>query len=245
MYTVTLYGQMAMLELCLELDLAGIELIQINTDGVYFIENEEVDYKSIIQNWEQKFKYEMEFSYFDKIFQVSVNEYLALKKIPEYKTFDDYWSDPLNKSPFYNKGGLFRTTDFENDPTSANKYGIINKAYFAYLLFNVDPIDTIEEEIDIKLFQIPTSIGRTYDHVECSQSGQTFQNNNRLFATDKQGYHLVKMKNGTQSKFPKIPLNAKIINDDIKNYDMINDIDYSYYINLVYEKINELKFKEI
>lgn len=245
MYTTTLYGQMCMLELCLELDLAGIKLIQINTDGVYFTETDEIDYKAIISKWQDKFNYEMEFSYFDKLFQVSVNEYLAVKKVPEYRTFNDYWEDALNKSPFYNKGGLFKTTDFNSNPNSPNKYGIIDKAFFGHLLFGLDPIDIIEEEKDIKMFQIPTSIGRTYDYVMCSKTGKKFQNNNRLFACVGNGYNLVKVKQDSISKFPKIPTNAKIINEDIRDYDMINDIDYSYYINLVYEKINEIKFKEL
>jgi hypothetical protein len=246
LYTVTLYGQMAMLELCLNLDKAGIEIVQINTDGVYFIEDDTIDYKSIFKEWELKFNYQMEFDYFDSIHQVSVNEYIGFKKVVEYNTFEDYWNDPLKKSPFYNKGGLFTRTDFNNNPSSVNKYGIINKAFFAKLLFNLDPIDIIDEETDIKLFQIPVSASSKYDKVICSKTGKVFQKNNRLFAsTSENGYKLLKIKNGIASKFPKIPNNGTIINDDIRNCSMLKEIDHAYYINLVYEKINSLKFKEI
>lgn len=212
--TITIYNQLSMLELCEDLDRAGVKLIQANTDGIVF-EKTDIDYKSIISKWEKKFNFTMEYTN-GSIFQRDVNNYIL-------KT----------------DAGVKKVGFVKEDSGAFNHCNIIKEAIVQYHLNNIPVWKTITECKDVKMFQMIFNVGReSYSEVTCQLTNKKFQFVNRVFATKKSVNFLMK-KNASTGNFEclgNFPSSATVHNKDVNSFN-ISEIDYKYYIEIAEKNI--------
>lgn len=106
MLQVTITGQLVLLMLIEELELAGISVISANTDGIVskIPRHLESTYHEIIKSWEARTGFEMEFADYAALYSRDVNNYLAFKPNGEVKqkgafAFAGSKGSPAEKNP--------------------------------------------------------------------------------------------------------------------------------------------------
>lgn len=106
MLQVTITGQLVLLMLIEELELAGISIISANTDGIVskIPRHLEATYHEIIKSWEARTGFEMEFADYAALYSRDVNNYLAFKPNGEVKqkgafAFAGSKGSPAEKNP--------------------------------------------------------------------------------------------------------------------------------------------------
>lgn len=106
MLQVTITGQLVLLMLIEELELAGISVISANTDGIVskIPRHLEATYHEIIKSWEARTGFEMEFADYAALYSRDVNNYLAFKPNGEVKqkgafAFAGSKGSPAEKNP--------------------------------------------------------------------------------------------------------------------------------------------------
>lgn len=77
-YSVTLNGQLLLLDLCEKLEQAGANIIMLNTDGVSFTNPKTIDYKSVVTEWERRTLMEGEYSNYSTMYISSISNYIAI-----------------------------------------------------------------------------------------------------------------------------------------------------------------------
>mgnify|MGYP000883000237 CR=1 FL=1 len=99
MLQVTITGQLALLMLIEELELAGISVISANTDGIVSkCPRDQVDEMyEIISAWEKRTGFDMEQAIYESLYSMSVNSYIAVKAAYEGE------KEVFNAFPFLRK----------------------------------------------------------------------------------------------------------------------------------------------
>lgn len=142
---VTITGQLALLMLIERIELAGIQVVSANTDGVVIRcqWSKSNLLNSIIAQWEADTQFEMEKSEYSELYSRDVNNYIAIKLSNEVKI-----------------KGCFKPGDWQKNPNQE----ICAEAIIEYLL-NKTPIEkTIQECTDITKFLVVRTVnGGTTD----------------------------------------------------------------------------------
>lgn len=132
LYTMktTINGQLLLAMLAEEISLAGIKIIQINTDGilVYCHNNQQEELRNISNAWMELTQLELEEDHFEMIAQRDVNNYLA--------TFKD--------GSIKGKGAYEIERDWHKDQSMK----VVRKAVAAYFTEGINPEDFIREHIN-------------------------------------------------------------------------------------------------
>lgn len=230
---VCIYGQMALFDLCRELDENGYQIVNANTDGVAFYNrtpdrtSELMNFNEIWDSWQKKWKLNLELDCFDKWVQKDVNNYLA--------TFTD--KDGLH---IKTKGGDANKA-FNNKYFSNNSARIIQIALAEGILNNKNPTQTICEHMkEPELFQYILKAGGTYLGVVDTE-GKYQQKVNRVFAAreDVPYTKLYKKRvDGGLVNFPDSPERMLLWNgevSDMKNPEKL--IDFNHYIEIARKKL--------
>jgi len=95
-FSCTIGNQFEMLMLIESLELAGISVVSANTDGIVcqLAQEKEQEYYRICHEWEKTVGNseigKLEFTYYDKLIQTSVNDYLAIKLNGDIKKKGDF-----------------------------------------------------------------------------------------------------------------------------------------------------------
>lgn len=224
--TVCIYGQIALFTLCKKLYDNGYEIININTDGVAFVDNPDLGdaYDRICREWEQEFSgLLLEIDTFDKWIQKDVNNYIALQ------------------------GDHIKTKGGEVNKYSENKYfdnnnaRIVQMALVDKLLYNTDPLTTfVQHRHNPLLWQYILKAGSTYTGVQ-DKDGLWQNNVNRVFAavSDVEWTKLYKVrKDGGLVNFPDVPERMFLWNGDIHDIrDFDKKLDMEHYLTIVYNKL--------
>lgn len=104
----TITGQLSLLMLIERLELAGIQVISANTDGVvsYIKRNLEPIFDAIVKQWEIDTNFKMEETIYTALYSRDINNYIAIKPNGEAKlkgAFSNHWNDNstfrLHKNP--------------------------------------------------------------------------------------------------------------------------------------------------
>jgi hypothetical protein len=257
---VTLSGQLFLVDLLEKLE-GLVDLVQSNTDGICLYPHnwdDESKIDEIVKEWEKRTGFNMEKEYLYHLWQRDVNCYFAVEEsgnihykgnsLINYKVDDESY-------------GACRLFDATEPPIMAK--GIID-----YLLYDIDPEETVEKnKKDLRLFQYPCKKG-TFDYMtedkyvfttnaKGKQISQLYHSRqvkplNRVFAKKVETINglktytvLTKHKDNhgkhQKTKVPNLPDSVFIYNEDITDaYDIIKDqIDWQYYINRIYEKLGE------
>lgn len=230
---VCIFGQLLILDLCEQLEKnMSCDFIQINTDGILLKldECDNVLMKKIIEEWEQRTKLKMDYTYFSKIIQKDVNNYIAISKDGKYKCKGAY---------------VKKTSDLDYN------MNIVNKAIKDFFVCGTPPEKTINDCNNLRDFQAIIKLTSNYKKM--------YHNNTELFGTVFRVFASNELKDGSlfkckmlhdKPKFEKVantPVKAFVCNEDI-NDDSINNmyiskLDKTYYINLAYERINDFGYK--
>lgn len=139
---VTVSGQLSLLMLIERLELAGVEVVSANTDGIVFkhprVMQATVD--AVVAQWEVDTGFETEETEYAALYSRDVNNYIAVKPNGKTKTKGAYsnpWNDP--------KAAIFR---FHKNPTSS----ICVEAVEAYLTKGIPVAQTINACRDLTKF---------------------------------------------------------------------------------------------
>jgi DNA polymerase elongation subunit (family B) len=223
MYSVTLNGQLSLLMLIEDLELAGIKVFSANTDGIiaYFHKDLEEKYNEICNNWERTTKLDLEYADYDEVYMLDCNNYMVIKDRKLYKE----------------KGSFF--TGF--DPMRSFNQPIVFIAIKEYFL-NKKPVrQTIEEHKDILDFTACQNSDKKYHYLYRYIDNNQELTQNKIehavrYYASKGGGLLVKTTGLPDAKTEKVKetsmiakQNVSIINDLEDPFPKKNPIDYDYY----------------
>lgn len=142
MIQVTVTGQLALLMLIERLELAGVEVVSANTDGIVFkhprVMQGVID--QVVAQWEKDTSFETEETEYSALYSRDVNNYIAVKPNGKTKTKGAYsnpWNDPF--------AAIFR---FHKNPTNS----ICVEAVTDYLTKGVPIVETINACRDLSKF---------------------------------------------------------------------------------------------
>ena len=247
--SVCLIGQQYLCYLSNELYKAGYDIVQLNTDGVAFIECERPitkHYKDVWKDCENTIGsfMKLEDDVFTKFIQKDVNNYIGYS---EHEVSE-------KKDGIKAKGAFVKNYKGDNW-SSTNKCGIVDLALVNYFIHGIPFSTTIYENRDnLILFQITTSINRkTFDYT-MDNNGTVYHLHNRLFAVTRDDAltRLFKVKNLVQeafeevddelnvktTNFPKLPSRFIICNDALRDVS-IPDLDLNYYLYLAEDRLQK------
>lgn len=142
MLGVTITGQLSLLMLIEALELAGIEVVSANTDGIVIKchDSKREEMLAIFADWEAKTGFETEETEYTQLLSKDVNNYIAIKtdgKVKLKGAYSNPWADK--------KQAIFR---FHKNPMTT----ICIDAVCGYLTDKIPLAKTIKECTDIKKF---------------------------------------------------------------------------------------------
>jgi hypothetical protein len=227
----TITGEFSLLMLIEAYELAGINVISANTDGVTIrIKKSLIDKMYEINTWwEQLTRYELERTDYAKIIFSTVNDYIAIKTNGEVKKKGDF------------------LTDFElHKNKSARVVPIALEKYF----INGNPVaDTIRKHNNIYDFAMRQRANRDF-HFEGISEGKTRVYNKLIrYYVSKTGEKLLKVKkeDSTSGAASVSQVEAgewvmTVCNHLTANHPLDN-IDHSYYIERAERIINKINYR--
>lgn len=240
-----LSGQLFLIDLCEKLE-GKAQVVQANTDGVIAIPingttDEEI--KEIVDEWQSRTGFVLKFDKIYDIHQRDVNNYMYRNKDGEITTVGEAvthygkWVYPFWKSSFNAKEPIIVT------------YCIVE-----YFMFNQTPEQTVAKYKDnLRMFQYICK-KLSFDYLEYEEEDYNgneayvtrLQNINRAFAwkNDSLKGMIYKCKSdGKRAKVSNLPdsvfvYNEEILSDEAKER-LEQKIDYQYYVERAYERIQE------
>lgn len=214
-------GQILLIELMEMLKLDS-KIIFSNTDGILIEYDNFDDVDEICAEWEERYGIKLEFEFIDEVILKDVNNYIMVgDKVQRIGA----WTKELSK--------------YDND------LPILNRAVVDYLMFGIDPEQTIltaDTLVDFqKVVKLPRgSTGARYGYLEMSEKVyRVFASNNlqhsQLKAIQKNGLHVI----------AGIPELVFIDNGDVRNKSIPEYLDYSWYIAEAWDRIDSFKERNI
>lgn len=230
--SVCISGQLYLLELaehCYR-DIKGLQIVQLNTDGI-MVECNKSDYpklSEICKEWQERTKFELEEDAIKKIAQKDVNGYIEVQQDGSTKAKGGYLVKGIAPAGAFNVN---------------NSCVIVATALKEYLVNDTPVEDTINNCDDIFQFQIIAKAGAKYREAYHIVDGEQvpIQKVNRVYATADARYgklFKVKAENDATAKIEMLPEHCIIDND---NQLSINDVDKSFYIDMANKRINDFK----
>lgn len=236
---ITLNGQLFLVDLLEKLEPYVSNIIQSNTDGL-FIECPKVNDEKIIEivkEWQQRTGFTLKEERVKRIIQRDVNNYMALKDDGAVEILGEALKHAKTyENPFGVQGGAFKN----KEPI------IISIALKEALLNGISPEETIEKYKDnLRLFQFIAK-KESFDKLVLNNNGvdEQIQDICRVFPSiEETNSTIYKIKQGKRNKIPLLPQHIFVYNKDIKTQEVINKlqekIDWSWYANRCYERIDE------
>lgn len=238
---ITLTGQLFLVDLLEKLE-GKVELVQSNTDGIIVIPRKGVsdeDIVGIVKEWEGRTGFTLKIEEIEEIYQRDVNCYLYRKD-----------------GKIHTVGGDMLDWRGVNLFSNQKEPRIVGKSIVEFFMNGEFPEETVyKHRNEIDMFQyIAKKGGFKYvelEHVNNETSETTteiVQNVNRAFASnDKVVNHMLYKVNPDgkvkRTKMPNFPANIFVYNEEINSQETRDKleklIDYDYYVNKIYEKIQE------
>ena len=217
--SVCVFGQIALYELCKRIS-PYCTIININTDGVAFIPNND-NYIPAYQQWEKDFCLNLEEKDFDLFLQKDVNNYIAVKDenlICKGADVNRYEGDALFKN---------------------NNARILDIALVDYLVHGKDIYQSLLDNLNQPhLYQYILKAGGTYKGT-FDKNGIQYNNVNRVFASKQEGICLYKRRHDDGLvRFADAPLNMHLWNNDCQELQGFEKIvDLNHYYQLVIKRL--------
>lgn len=242
---VNIGGMVAIFNLADRVDKIG-QIIQVNTDAVTMklrkghTENE---VKEIIKEWEDEFKLNLEVDHFDRFIQKDVNNYIAIHDEVKNSSKEIFTNKDIFKKEAKNiklKGGKL-TQAFYIDSLKASKPTILDRALTAYLIDGTDPIEILKTgKLRDFCFTITSQRGKTQTGYTVDSNGKRLDNKvNRVYASEIGQQYFKEKVDASPAKFPNVPEFTWLVNEDILNEDIPNDLDLTFYKELVLSDVKK------
>lgn len=219
--TITINGQLSILLLAEKiLEIPGLRLIQLNTDGLTAAvpREHEARYQQICKDWESQVKLELEESVYSKMFIRDVNNYVAVYTSGKVKYKGAYVFKREDLGWHQNHGGL-----------------IIPMAACAAMQDGVDLEEFIRNHKNRWDFFLRTKVPRSSKLVQVFDDGEVQLQNICRYYPSTNGGELVKimppLSGDTEDRRLSIDKGWKVkVCNDVDNFDF-DDINYEYYVN--------------
>lgn len=213
---VCIHGQLFLVDLIEHLE-PYCKIIQSNTDGILVKYEDMGDIKKVTDEWQKRTKLNLEFDYFNEIYQKDVNNYVFIGD-DSYKT----------------KGGFVKQlNDLDND------LPIINRAVVNYLVKTIPVEETIWNENRLKEFQMIRKITNKFEHI--LYDGKILNEKCiRIFASKSihdGGVFQKSARTGTYQKITDSPEKCFIDNSDINDKLVPKKLDKKWYIDLAKHRL--------
>lgn len=215
---------------------AGCRLIQINTDGIFYVgkRDKKEEIQTICRDWEKLTKLTLEGEEFEAMYQYAVNDYIAVGK---------GYSESHNPKLIKTKG-IFLT---EVSLGKGMPPRIIPEAIIKCLVDKIPVEETVKSCKDLNKFITYQKVGKQFS---VEYNGKLIQRINRFYMSTKNGYYLYKCKvdaDGKRTEYEKINAQSgvTIVNklDEITEFP--SNINYQYYINQANSIVTEMKVKQL
>jgi len=224
---VTLSGQLSLLMLVERCELAGIEVVSANTDGVVIRSTHDRydDFNAIIKQWEIDTAFDTEETRYAALLSRDVNNYIAVKHP------DDYDDDaPLSKR--VKLKGAFATGAINRNP----QYEICTTAVLEFVLNKKPIITTLLECRDLRKFLTVRKVAggavRVYDNHE----PPTYHGNAiRWYYGENQSGEIIYATNGN-----RVGSSAGAVMANDLNMPFPDDIDYDKYEKITIAMLKNL-----
>lgn len=247
MRSVCISGQLFLLELACHLmeDISGLEIVQLNTDGIMisFDDSHYQEVLLIVNEWQERTGFELEEDIIVQIVQKDVNNYIEVQKNGSIKSK----GGKLVRGVLTNGNVDFASMGFpawENLGGGAFKINndavIIPRAVVEYFVHGTPVEETINASDNIFDFQLISKAGGKYERCYTIVDGEEIpvQKVNRVYATVDDRYgtiYKVHGETGRPAKVGSLPEHCLIDND---NHCTINAVDRAWYIKQAKETIN-------
>lgn len=234
-FSVTLENQFLLLMLAEEVNLAGIEILSLNTDGILCkvkYSQKEI-YDSICKNWEELSGFTLEDTLYTKFIQTSVNDYIAETTYGSIKYKGDF------------------EIEKEIHKNSSNK--IIRIALKNYFINNIPVEETIKNHKEIFDFCIGVRAkGKTFFEYRYVENGKVnikkLPKTIRYFISNRGGCIYKIYEDNRVSMLNVNPQKGKTWYQTIMNVynkELINSVNFSYYIYETNKIIYKIKTNQI
>ena len=228
LYKITITGQLLLTKLIEMLHDGGYRVVYANTDGVMIEDNGTKDYRKICKSWEQLTSLELEFSPISKAIIKDVNNYIVTKSNGELKVKGVYADEAGTKTHAYAR--------------------IANRAVIERVLHDKPIEDTVRESTDIRDFVLYHKFSSQYSptHVvdRATKQEHPFERVIRYYLADDQDNYLIAYNNNTGSWIRKENSeNITVISELPEEFP--TNIDYSRYIDIAYDMLEDLTGKEV
>ena len=173
--SITISGQLYLLDLIEKLYLAGIHTLSANTDGIVceVPVSKEATYQSVCAEWQARTNFNLEFANYAQLIQRDVNNYLSIKDSGEVKTKGIFQNDAGFRWDFGNGMGFYDTNLYNRainglipteDELASNRIipgfsrgfskPVVSIALYQYFVHGIDPAITIHKHRDVHDFII-------------------------------------------------------------------------------------------
>lgn len=245
-------SQLIIIAVCMDLfsvDPKTIKILQTNTDGIllYMPRIHLAEVQRRVNNFEELSNFKFELDEDSKIWQLNVNNYIALditgKDKLKGKTFvTDIWQPGTNK-------------------VRPLGYHVIAKAQYEFYVNKVNPIKFLLEHNIVNDFAMNATKGNTYYGMIHTINGVAYELGKvaRVIAVENHKYGEVrKLKDNAKDLVANCPPHALVVNDDLSNYKLEGDystrsiihidgtrekLDFVFYANLLERTLNKTWFK--
>lgn len=238
---VTINGQLMLLMLCEALNLAGIEVISANTDGIMVkVKNKDLTkFKEIGDWWQNETKMKFDDDVLQCLIARDINNYEALFRVKDKKTG--------NNALKIEYKGDFNPSAYIDDLKKGYDAPIVAQAVENYFLYKKPVMKTFEESTNILDFCKTQNVGRQF-HVEEEyiMGGKVIRNilqrENRYYVSNK-GKTLWKVSNNDSLNSSRLSAgNVVTVLNTLDDSPIVNrDINYRYYYNEAMKIINPIK----
>ena len=244
---LTVLGQLFIIDLLEKLE-GLVKIIQVNTDGVmlepYDWDNENKIIE-IIKEWEHRTGFDIKIENLFTLWQRDVNTYCC---------FDD-------KNNVIFKGDALKNYDIGEKAYASQSFfkckepPIIAQGIVNFLLFGIEPeVYVSQNKKNLKLFQYACNVSgydyMTYDTINVTTMEhftERLQKVNRVFALKSKEIsgmvykHRERYGKHSQTRYPSLPDNVFVYNKalNLVSSDFYAQIDYQYYVDRIYKKIND------
>lgn len=224
-FQVTFGGQIYQLDLIEKMELAGIEVISANTDGIVctFHPSMEPIYEAVCQEWQERTGYSLEFTDYQVYARRDVNNYFSIKPDGKMKT----------KGCFVDKLELDQKTF-----TKGFEAPVVALALQVYFGKGTLPEEFIPVHQDVLDFCYSQKMDRKFKmkHISSAHDDPVgMQRFSRWYASI--GGGRVEKSGGVRKSAVQKGQNVRLLEDVA---DFVDDIDYTHYIKEAYKIITPI-----
>ena len=218
---VCIFGQLLLLDLIEKVE-SFAEIVQSNTDGILVrIKRADMErFKATVKAWEERTMLRMSFDEFKRVIQKDVNNYVAIDYNGSYKSKGAYVKElgPLD-----------------------NDLPIVNKAVTDYIVYGIDPCDTVMASNKLIDFQKVVKVSHKYAYGVWNGErlmDKTF----RVFASQRLEDGIIgkcKTEGATVEKFANTPDKCFICNESVTDVAIPSYLDKTWYVDLAVKRLKD------